>query len=50
MSKKKNKPKGVVYSTNPDFEFKYENNQAETLPAKKQKDLALAGFFFYIIF
>lgn len=33
MSKKK---KGIIYSTNPSFEFEYENNQIETLTNKKQ--------------
>ena len=36
MSKKKNNLKGVMYSTNPEFEYEYENNQLETLPAKEQ--------------
>tara|TARA_B100001250_G_C19049026_1_gene464964 strand:+ start:97 stop:426 length:330 start_codon:yes stop_codon:yes gene_type:complete len=33
MSKNK---KGVIYSTNPNFEFEYENNQIETLENKQQ--------------
>ena len=36
MNRKNNKPKGVMYSTNPDFEYEYENNQMKTLPAKEQ--------------
>ena len=36
MSKKKKKIKGVMYSTNPNFEFEYENKDTETLPAEKQ--------------
>ena len=36
MNKKKNNLKGVIYSTNPFFEFKDENDQTETLPAKEQ--------------
>ena len=36
MSKKKNNLKGVIYSTNPDFEFEYENDQLETLSPEKQ--------------
>ena len=36
MNKKKNIFKGVVYSTNPDFEFQYEDEQIETLPANEQ--------------
>ena len=36
MSKKKNKLKGVMYSSNPDFVFEYENDQIETLPPKEQ--------------
>ena len=36
MSKKKNNLKGVIYSTNPNFEFEYENDQLETLSPEKQ--------------
>jgi translation initiation factor 1 len=36
MSKKKNNLKGVIYSTNPNFEFEYENDQLETLSTEKQ--------------
>jgi translation initiation factor 1 len=38
MSKKNDKRKGVVYSTNPDFEYDYQNDDAqETLTATQQK-------------
>ena len=35
---KKNKPdsKGFVYSTNPDFQFEHESENAETLPPSQQ--------------
>ena len=36
MGKNKKKRKGVMYSTNPDFEYEYENQEMETLPASKQ--------------
>ncbi len=37
MSKNKNKPDGVVYSTNPDFQFQYEQGEdRETLPPQQQ--------------
>ena len=36
MNKRKNKLKGVVYSTNSDFVFEYDNKNMETLPAEKQ--------------
>tara|TARA_Y100000739_G_scaffold57951_1_gene47535 strand:+ start:291 stop:629 length:339 start_codon:yes stop_codon:yes gene_type:complete len=36
MNKRKNKRKGVIYSTNSDFVFEYENTQTETLPPEKQ--------------
>ena len=36
MSKKKNNLKGVIYSTNPNFEYEYENDQLETLSPEKQ--------------
>ena len=31
MEKNKNNRKGVMYSTNPDFEFEYENEEMDTL-------------------
>jgi len=36
---KKNKPdsRGIVYSTNPDFQFAHEQNNNETLPPAEQK-------------
>ncbi len=39
MSSKKNKPdiKGFVYSTDPNFSFEPEQDNAETLPPAKQK-------------
>lgn len=38
MSKNKKIPVGVVFSTNPDFDFSFDNDDvAETLPAEKQK-------------
>lgn len=38
MSKNKKIPVGVVFSTNPDFEFDFDNDGvAETLPPEKQK-------------
>ena len=36
MNKRKNKIKGVVYSTKSDFVFEYENTHLETLPPEKQ--------------
>ena len=35
MDKKENR-KGVIYSTNPDFEYEYENDKINTLPNKDQ--------------
>ncbi len=36
--KKKNKKlKGVIYSTNPEFEYEYENENSEKLSKKEQK-------------
>ena len=38
MSKNKKTPVGVVYSTNQDFEYSFDDEQvAETLPPEKQK-------------
>jgi translation initiation factor 1 len=38
MSKNKKIPAGVVYSTNQDFEYSFDNEEvAETLPPEKQK-------------
>ncbi|MEA5460541.1 translation initiation factor [Arcicella sp. LKC2W] len=38
MSKNKKIPVGVVFSTNPDFDFSFDNDEvAETLPPEKQK-------------
>ena len=36
MRKNKKNRKGIMYSTNPDFEYEYENQEMETLPASKQ--------------
>ncbi len=36
MAKKKKKV-GVVFSTNPDYEYQTENNEEETLPIENQK-------------
>ncbi|MBU46871.1 MAG: translation initiation factor [Flavobacteriales bacterium] len=36
MNKKKNRRKGVMYSTNPDFEYIYEENQIKTLQPREQ--------------
>lgn len=36
MGKNKKNRKGVLYSTNPDFEYEYEDNEMETLPNKHQ--------------
>jgi translation initiation factor 1 len=38
MSKQNKKPLNVVYSTNPDFKFEFEKEEAETtLPPQQQK-------------
>lgn len=37
MSKKGKKRKGILYSTNPDFEYEYEDNKLERLPNEQQK-------------
>jgi len=36
MDKKGKNRKGIMYSTNPDFEYEYENEELETLPNNKQ--------------
>jgi len=36
MAKKGKNRKGVMYSTNPDFEYEYENKELETLPNNEQ--------------
>ena len=36
MVKNKKNKKGVMYSTNPDFEFEYENQKMQTLSNNKQ--------------
>ena len=36
MNKKGKNRKGIMYSTNPDFEYKYENDEMETLPNNEQ--------------
>ena len=36
MAKNKKNRKGVMYSTNPDFEFEYENEKMDTLSNNKQ--------------
>lgn len=36
MKKDKRKKKGVIYSTNSDFSFEYENEETDTLPNNKQ--------------
>ena len=36
MGKNKKSRKGIMYSTNPDFEYQYENAELETLPPNKQ--------------
>ena len=34
MKNKKKNRYGIVYSTNPDFEFEYKNDQTENIPNK----------------
>ena len=36
MKKNKKSRKGIVYSTNPNFEYGYENEKLETLPPNEQ--------------
>ncbi|MBT5699399.1 MAG: translation initiation factor, partial [Flavobacteriales bacterium] len=36
MNKKGKNRKGVMYSTNQDFEYEYENDEMETLPNNEQ--------------
>ena len=36
MTKNKKKRKGIIYSSNPDFEFEYENLEIKTLSNKEQ--------------
>ena len=36
MGKNKKSRKGIIYSTNPDFEYQYENEELETLPPNEQ--------------
>ena len=36
MGENKKNKKGIMYSTNPNFEFEYENQEMETLPNNKQ--------------
>ena len=36
MNKKEKYRKGVLYSTDPDFEYEYENDESETLDNHKQ--------------
>ena len=36
MSRNKKNKKGIMYSTNPNFEFEYENNKMETLSNNEQ--------------
>lgn len=36
MGRNKKNKKGVMYSTNPDFEYEYEDNEIKTIPNNKQ--------------
>jgi len=36
MAKKGKNKKGIMYSTNPDFEYEYENTEMENIPASEQ--------------
>jgi len=36
MSKNKKNTKGIIYSTNPDFEYEYEYEEMQTLPNNQQ--------------
>jgi|TARA_B110000305_G_C19145476_1_gene495563 translation initiation factor 1 len=36
MKKNKNNRKGMIYSTNPDFEFEYDNEEMDTLANNQQ--------------
>lgn len=36
MKKNKKNRKGILYSTNPDFEYEYEDHEQETLPPAEQ--------------
>ena len=36
MKKNKNNRKGMIYSTNPDFEFEYDNEEMDTLAINQQ--------------
>ena len=36
MAKKRENRKGVMYSTNPDFEYEFEEGEVETLPNSEQ--------------
>ena len=36
MRNKKKNTKGIIYSTNPDFEFEYKNDELESIPNNQQ--------------
>ena len=36
MGKNKKSRKGIIYSTNPDFEYQYKNEELKTLPSNEQ--------------
>ena len=36
MEKKRKNRKGIMYSTNPNFEYKYKNEELDTLPNREQ--------------